>query len=66
MLAQITHYNQGVSLTLNMNGTTPVSVAISTVVAVSGGTQPGVYRLSVTETNVNGTLVLTSWKMAVQ
>lgn len=66
MLAQITHYNQGVSLTLNMNGTTPVSVDISTVVVVSRGTQPGVYRLSVTETNVNGTLVLTSWKMAAQ
>ena len=64
MLAQITHYDQGVSLTLSMNGPTPVSVGISTVAVVSGGTQPGVYRLSVIETNVNGTLVLTSWKMA--
>jgi hypothetical protein len=64
--AEITHYNQGVSLTVTVNGTTPVGVEISTVVDISGGQAPGVYSLQASESNVNGTLVLTGWQMAHQ
>jgi LPXTG-site transpeptidase (sortase) family protein len=63
--AQIAHFNQGVSLTINANGSTTTTVGISTVVVLAGGSAPGVYNLSMTETNANGTLVVTGWQLSV-
>jgi sortase A len=61
--ATITENLQTVDPVLSVQGDQLVSAEIDATILVSGGSDPGPYRLTVTETVFEGTFVITGWSM---
>jgi sortase A len=61
--AAITDWHQGLDVTVTTSGTTATSVSLSATVSVSGGPQPGLYALAVSEPIADGSLSVGNWSL---
>jgi LPXTG-site transpeptidase (sortase) family protein len=62
--ARVTGHGAPLNVTITATGDTPASVALDTVITLSGGAAPGTYHEHVTEAvGSGGTIVITGWEV---
>jgi sortase A len=61
--AWVSGHDSPLNVTITANGDTPTAVVLDTVVTLSGGGAPGLYREHVTEAISGLTVVITNWEV---
>ena len=61
--APVPHYDSPLEVTVGARGSLPTSVTLATTITLRGGREPGHYAVSVGETILGSTLVISSWEI---
>ncbi|MHB8594245.1 MAG: hypothetical protein ACYDB3_07935, partial [Acidimicrobiales bacterium] len=62
--ARVTGHDAPLDVTITAQGTTPTAVTLGTVLTLSGGSAPGMYRETVTEAIHGLNVVITDWEVS--